>query len=53
MSKLKKVISKVVKPKVDPTTVNPWLSIEHDHDMLSANDGKEIVCGLCGLRQQV
>lgn len=51
MSKLKKVISKVMKPKIDPSTVNPWLSIEHDCDWLPANDGKELVCGMCSTRK--
>lgn len=32
---------------------NPWLKIEHNHDWLPANDGKELVCGLCGERQDV
>lgn len=38
------------KPKTEP---NPWLKIEHDCDWLPANDGKELVCGMCGLRQNV
>lgn len=32
---------------------NPMLDIPHDHDPLPANDGKERVCGLCGLRELV
>lgn len=30
---------------------NPWLKIEHACNWLPANDGKERVCGLCGLRK--
>lgn len=32
---------------------NPWLKIPHDHNWLPANDGKELVCGMCGLREDV
>lgn len=32
---------------------NPWLDIEHEHDWLPANDGKEEVCGLCSLRRNI
>lgn len=32
---------------------NPMLKVEHIHDWLLANDGKELVCGLCGERQQI
>lgn len=38
------------KVKDDP---NPMLKIEHDCDWLPANAGKELVCGLCGLRKSV
>lgn len=38
------------KPKTEP---NPWLKIEHPHNWLPANDGKELVCGDCGLRKNV
>lgn len=31
---------------------NPWLKITHPHDWLEANDGKELVCGMCGLRRE-
>lgn len=34
--------------KDDP---NPWLNIEHDHNWLSASDGKELVCGDCSIRK--
>lgn len=30
---------------------NPWTKIEHNHEWLSANEGKELVCGLCGERK--
>lgn len=30
---------------------NPWLEIPHDHNWLPASDGKELVCGDCGLRK--
>lgn len=40
------------KPKAK-TEPNPWLKIEHPHDWLPANDGKELVCGMCGLRRNV
>lgn len=39
---------KVEQVKDDP---NPWLDIEHNHIWLAANDGKELVCGDCGLRK--
>lgn len=29
---------------------NPMLNIEHAHNWLPANDGKEYVCGDCSLR---
>lgn len=32
---------------------NPWLKIPHECDMLPANDGKELVCGICGVRKTV
>lgn len=38
------------KVKDDP---NPWLKIEHTHNWLPASAGKELVCGDCGLRQNV
>lgn len=38
------------KPK---TERNPWLDIPHDCNWLPANDGKELVCGDCGLRKKV
>lgn len=38
-------------PKVVKDDPNPWLEIEHEHEMLPANEGKELVCGLCGLRK--
>ena len=38
------------KPKVEP---NPWLKIEHPHNWLPANDGKELVCGDCSIRKPV
>lgn len=40
------------KPKA-VTEENPWLKLPHDCDWLPANDGKELVCGMCGLRQDV
>ncbi len=40
------------KPKKAVDEPNPMLNIPHDHDMLPASDGKELVCGLCGLRKQ-
>jgi uncharacterized Zn-finger protein len=49
---LKKVVSKLRKTKVDPNR-NPWLDIPHPHNWLPANDGKELVCGDCSLRQPV
>lgn len=36
------------KIKDDP---NPWLKIKHDHIWLEANNGKELVCGDCGIRK--
>lgn len=33
------------------TERNPWLDIEHPHNWLPANDGKELVCGDCFLRK--
>lgn len=30
---------------------NPWLKMPHDHDWLEANNGAELVCGICGLRK--
>lgn len=30
---------------------NPWLDIEHPHDWLEANNGEELVCGMCGRRK--
>lgn len=30
---------------------NTWLNITHDHDWLPANNGAELVCGMCGLRR--
>lgn len=39
------------KIKVAVTEPNPLLNIPHDHNMLPANDGKEYVCGDCGLRK--
>ena len=39
------------------TEKNPWLDIKHEHDMLNATspegDRAQLVCGLCGLRQEV
>lgn len=32
---------------------NPLLKVEHPHNWLSANDGKELVCGDCSLRRSV
>lgn len=40
------------KKVVEISTVNPWLEIEHPHDWLEANDGKELVCGMCGERRK-
>lgn len=40
------------KPKA-VTEENPWLKIDHPHNWLPANDGKELVCGDCGLRKDV
>lgn len=48
LAKVKRLFSR--KPKVDPTR-NPWLDIPHEHNWLPANDGKELVCGDCGLRK--
>jgi uncharacterized Zn-finger protein len=31
---------------------NPWLNIEHPHDWLEANNGEELVCGMCGKRRK-
>jgi hypothetical protein len=31
---------------------NPWLTIEHEHDWLEANNGLELVCGLCAIRKE-
>ena len=36
------------KVKVEP---NPWLKIDHPHDWLEANNGDELVCGMCGERK--
>ena len=38
------------KAKVAKDEPNPWLNIEHPHNWLPANDGKEYVCGDCGFR---
>lgn len=46
------MLSKLFKKEVK-NQPNPWLKIEHDHDWLPASDGKELVCGMCGLRQDV
>lgn len=45
-----KLFKKKTKVKDGP---NPWLEIEHPHIWLPANDGKELVCGDCGLRRGV
>lgn len=39
------------KPKKAVDDRNPMLDIPHVHDPLPANNGSEIVCGLCGLRE--
>lgn len=39
------------KKKID-TTRNPFLDIPHPHDWLPANEGKELVCGLCSERRK-
>lgn len=39
------------KPKA-VTEPNPWLKIDHPHDWLKANNGLELVCGMCGLRRE-
>lgn len=39
------------KPKA-VTEPNPWLKIDHPHDWLEANNGAELVCGMCGLRRK-
>jgi hypothetical protein len=41
------------KPKVAVDEPNPMLEVEHPHNWLSASDGKELVCGDCGLRRPV
>ena len=41
------------KPKKATDERNPMLDVDHEHDMLPANDGKELVCGLCGKRQLI
>ena len=46
------MLRKIFKRKVKPDR-NPWLDIPHNHNWLEANDGKELVCGDCGLRQDV
>lgn len=38
-------------PKLAVDEPNPMLGVEHDHNWLSANDGKELVCGDCGKRR--
>ena len=35
------------------TQRNPMLDVPHAHNWLPANDGKELVCGECGLRQWI
>jgi len=40
------------KPKAI-TEPNPWLEVPHIHNWLDANEGRELVCGDCGLRQWV
>lgn len=40
-------------PKIATDEPSPWLDIAHTHEPLPANDGKEMVCGLCGLRESV
>ena len=46
-------MAKIFKKKTEEAKdePNPWLKIEHDHDWLSASDGKELVCGMCGERK--
>lgn len=44
--KKKEVVKEVVEDQR-----NPWLDIEHECDWLPANEGKELVCGLCGDRK--
>lgn len=39
------------KSKEAVTDPNPMLKVEHPHNWLPANDGLELVCGDCGLRQ--
>ena len=52
MSKFKNPLKSPIKnPKVAVDEPNPWLKIEHNHNWLPANDGKEYVCGDCGLRK--
>lgn len=41
------------KPKKAVDERNPMLDVAHEHDLLPANNGKEMVCGLCGLRESV
>lgn len=41
------------KPKKAVDERNPMLDVLHVHDPLPASDGKEMVCGLCGLREPV
>lgn len=42
------MLKKKVEAKDEP---NPMLKVEHPHNWLPANDGKEWVCGDCGLRK--
>lgn len=44
----KEVSKKVSKEAKDEP--NPWLKIDHEHDRLPANNGRELVCGLCSKR---
>jgi hypothetical protein len=47
---VRKLLSRLRRKKA-VTERNPWLDIPHDHDWLDANEGKELVCGMCGERK--